>query len=288
MLRSQASGESPADQSIATIGISQLNVAPNKRRIERFRPIRQSWARFCTVLFDDDPRDFVQRIALVILIYVVAVVGREALHTMMPGSVRYLTFFPALLAAGLLCRLFPTLALLVAFSITGFFWIEPDVSVAPLYIHVALPLAFFLAGAAVVIPTVYSVNAHRRLIRQDEQLGVINDELRHRLKNLFAVISSICIQSFKKKGSLEEMSRNMIGRIQAIASAQDFLSITSTEGSNFGDLVHAIVDPICPDQARVAMSGEPAVLPSDVTSSFAFDSARTLDQRNKARSVEIG
>ena len=133
--------------------------------IKRFRLLRARWARIQSVLLDDDPRNVVKRIGIAILLYIAAVLGREALHLLMPDySVRYLTFFPALLASGLLCGVIPSVALLTAFSFTGFFWVEPTEPAAPLLMHFALTLTFALSGVGVVVPAVYGVNAHRRLL----------------------------------------------------------------------------------------------------------------------------
>ena len=262
--------ESQGEEVMAGLAVAESEITNAQTETDRARFMRRWWSQFRSILFDHDPRNLVQRIALVILLYLVAFLGREALHMLIPGSVRYLTFFPALLAAGLLCGFFPSIVLLAAFSITSVFWIEPAEVTVPLHMQVALTLTFALAGCAVIIPAVYSVNAHRRLIRQDEQLSLVNEELRHRLKNLFAVTSSICVQSLKEGHSKEEISHDVIGRIQAIASAQDLLSITSKEGSNLGDLVHAIVGPLCPDPARLEIKGEFIALPSDATTSFAL------------------
>jgi two-component sensor histidine kinase len=239
--------------------------------IKRFRLLRARWARIQSVLLDDDPRNVVKRIGIAILLYIAAVLGREALHLLMPDySVRYLTFFPALLASGLLCGVIPSVALLTAFSFTGFFWVEPTEPAAPLLMHFALTLTFALSGVGVVVPAVYGVNAHRRLARQEECLGVINNELHHRLKNLLSVTSSICVNSLKQGSSHEEISRNITGRIQAIASAQNFLLIGSNQGSDLRDLVQAIVGPLCPGPARIQIRGAAAALPADMTSSFAL------------------
>lgn len=228
-------------------------------------------ARVGSVLLDHDPRNVVRRIGIAVLLYVAAVLGREALHLLMPGfAVRYLTFFPALLAAGLLCGVVPSIALLTAFSFTGFFWVAPTEPAAPLLVHFALTLTFALAGAAVVVPAIYGVNAHRRLVRQERYLGVINNELRHRLKNLLSVTSSICASSLKHGTSQEEIYRKITGRIQAIASAQDFLSIDSTQGSDLRDLVRAIAGPLCPGSDRIQIRGGLAALPADMTTSFAL------------------
>jgi two-component sensor histidine kinase len=227
--------------------------------------------RIRSVLLDHDPRAVVRRTGIAVLLYIAAVAGREGLHLFMPGyAVRYLTFFPALLAAGLLCGLVPSIVLLTAFSLTGFFWIVPTEPTAPLLVHFALTLTFALAGSGVVVPAVYGVNAHRRLVRQEAYLGVINNELRHRLKNLLSVTSSICTSSLKHGSSEEEIYRNITGRIQAIAAAQDFLSVGSTQGSELRDLVRAVVGPLCPGSARSHIKGVAVALPADMTTSFAL------------------
>jgi hypothetical protein len=126
-------------------------------------------ARIASVLLDHDPRNVVRRTGIAVLLYIAAVLGREVLHLLMPGfAVRYLSFFPAILTAGLPCGLVPSIALLTAFALSGFFWIVPTEPVAPLPVHLALTPAFALAGAGVLLPAVYRVNAHRRLVRQDE------------------------------------------------------------------------------------------------------------------------
>ena len=228
-------------------------------------------ARIGSVLLDHDPRDVVKRTGIAVLLYIAAVLGREWLHLLMPGfAVRYLTFFPALAAAGLLCGLVPGIALLAALCITGFFWIVPAEPTAPLLVHLALTFTFALAGAGVVLPAVYGVNAHRRLERQEEYLDVINHELRHRLKNLLSVTSSVCTSSLKYGFSQEEILRNIVGRIQAIASAQDFLSVGSNQSLNLRELVQAVVGPLCPDPARIRIAGDLASVPAGLSTSFAL------------------
>ena len=255
-------------------GISKLVNAKTETeragaRRAQMSQLAESWARFRDVLFGDEPRGLLRRLALVILLYVAAVLGREAIHLVMPGAVRYFTFFPALMAAGFLCGFFPSIALLAAFAITGFFWIdEPDV--APIVVRFGLALAFLLSGVAVIATASYAVGARRRLKQHDERLAWLNDELRHRIKNLFAVTSSICSQSLNAAPDQKEMSYDIIGRIQAIASAQDFLSMTSTEGSDFRGLIDAIIEPMCPSPVCVEVAGPPVKLPPDSTTSFAL------------------
>jgi two-component sensor histidine kinase len=264
------------DQEALTVSVGISTPLNAKTEIERagaphaqMSQLRESWVRFGDVLFGDEPRSLLGRLALAILLYVAAVLGREAIHLVMPGAVRYFTFFPALLAAGFLCGFFPSIALLAAFAITGFFWIdEPDV--AAIAVRLGLALAFLLSGFVVITTASYAVGARRRLKQHDERLALFNDELRHRIKNLFAVTSSICSQSLNATPGQKEISSDIIGRIQAIASAQDFLSMTSTEGSDFRGLIDAVIEPMCPSPVCVEVAGPAVKLPPDSTTSFAL------------------
>src|SRR5271166_1971107 len=125
--------ESQGEEVMAGLAVAESEITNAQTETDRARFMRRWWSQFRSILFDHDPRNLVQRIALVILLYLVAFLGREALHMLIPGSVRYLTFFPALLAAGLLCGFFPSIVLLAAFSITSVFWIEPAEVTVPLH-----------------------------------------------------------------------------------------------------------------------------------------------------------
>jgi two-component sensor histidine kinase len=207
---------------------------------------------------------------LAILFYAAAVCGRDALHHLaMPGSVSYLTFFPTLIASAFLCGFFPTIALLIAFTATGFSWIDPA-GAASLSVRFMLAMIFAVAGTAMIIPTFYAVAAQKRLKQHEKQLAFINEELRHRLKNLLAITSAICRQSLKSGATKDEISRDIVGRIQAVARAQDFLAFASNTGSDFSALIAAVIDPLCPNPARLQASGPSVIIPADSVTAFAL------------------
>jgi two-component sensor histidine kinase len=218
--------------------------------------------------FRRNRRDLLARSALAVLLYIAAVLGRQALHLILPGLVRYLTFLPALMAAGFLCGLVPSIVLLVAFAITEFFWIGPDYEQVTM--RLILGLAFVVSGAAIVFPASYAVRVRNRLKMHEQRLVLINDELRHRIKNLFTIVCSLCTQTMSAQPNLGDMSRELIGRIQAVASAQDFLSIATSTGSELGGLTRAIIGPLCPQSARMKILGGSVLLPPHLTTSFAL------------------
>src|SRR5262249_23573071 len=76
------------------------DIPAGERILSRFKP---GWRAFADVLFLPEPRSRLERWSLAILLYVAAVVAREALLFFEP--VRDLTYFPALLASCFLCGL---------------------------------------------------------------------------------------------------------------------------------------------------------------------------------------
>jgi two-component sensor histidine kinase len=81
---------------------------------------------------------------------------------------------------------------------------------------------------------------------------------------------------------------SITGRIEAIAKAQDFLSIScSKQGSDLRDLVRAIVDPLCPEPCRIQIKGAAATLSSDTTTSFALILHELSTNADCAGTVEI-
>lgn len=112
--------------------------------------------------------------------------------------------------------------------------------------------------------------AHEGFRRQDEQLTLINRELKHRIKNLFSITNSICLRTIKGGGSVEDMSQAVSGRILAIALAQDLLSATATEGADLGELVHALVATLATEPSCLDVEGPAVKLPVDATTPMAL------------------
>jgi len=63
------------------------------------------------------------------------------------------------------------------------------------------------------------------------------------------------------------MSRSVSGRILAIASAQDLLSTTATQGADLRELVEKLVTSLA---TRIRIEGDSVRLPTDTTTPFAL------------------
>lgn len=104
----------------------------------------------------------------------------------------------------------------------------------------------------------------------EEKLELINGELKHRIKNLFAIASTICQQTIKHGGTADVMTAAVRGRIHALAAAQDMLTVTSSEGAQLMALVDGLVKTLAPAPESLKLSGHPVLLPASATTPFAL------------------
>lgn len=96
------------------------------------------------------------------------------------------------------------------------------------------------------------------LARFDEQRSLIQGELAHRSKNIFAVISSLLLVSARTETDLDNYVRNITGRIQALSKANDFI-VNVRPGddgstSSVADLIDALLAPFKRDTRQVIFS----------------------------------
>jgi PAS domain S-box-containing protein len=208
-----------------------------------------------------------RRAELAVLLLLSACAGRVLLDVLMPQQLPYLSFFPAVVIASFLCGSGPTSVLIAASAFAGTFW--PSGTEVTAHSLLAAGL-FSLSAALVAAPALYAAKARRLVQQRDDQLLLINRELKHRLQNLFAITSSVCQQTIKSDAARETLATIVAGRIEAIAKAQDLLSPSEKRGSDFRALAEAILAPLCPDSSRLSLSGPDFFLPVEATTAFAL------------------
>jgi hypothetical protein len=206
---------------------------------------------------------------LALLIFAAAVLVRIMLDAVIPERLPFITFFPAIAFASLLCGLGPAVLVLLLSAVVGVWWGELYEGSVVAFRFWAGSLFLILGGGIVGLVSYLTVLLDRTR-RQDEQLALINRELKHRIKNLFSITNSICQQTIKSGAPPEEISHAASGRILAIAAAQDLLSTTATEGADLRSLVDALVTPVAPHPSRLEILGDPAKLTAESTTSFAL------------------
>jgi two-component system CheB/CheR fusion protein len=135
----------------------------------------------------------------------------------------------------------------------------------------ALGALLFVVLSSLNLYLVYSLkSANNQRRDHEDQLELINRELKHRIKNLFTMATTVCQQTIRSGISLEAMSQAVAGRIHAIASGQELLSVTSDKGADLPELVDAVVKPVAPDPAKLKTSGPNATLDPHLTTPIAL------------------
>jgi PAS domain S-box-containing protein len=104
-------------------------------------------------------------------------------------------------------------------------------------------------GTAVDIHDLYAASESRDLLAK---------ELSHRIKNIFAVVSGLISLSTRKRPEMEEFGKELIGTIQALGRAHDY--VRPAEGSRRRSLHGMLEDLFSPygtgKDARVLVSGD--------------------------------
>jgi two-component sensor histidine kinase len=97
----------------------------------------------------------------------------------------------------------------------------------------------------------------------EEQQATIAAELNHRFKNVLSLVQSLASQTVRSSKSLESFNDAFSGRLQALASAHDFLTQTRSSGIGLSELVTSILAPFRSRDERIKASGSHISLPMD-------------------------
>jgi PAS domain S-box-containing protein len=101
----------------------------------------------------------------------------------------------------------------------------------------------------------------------EERQGVLLKELQHRTKNMLAIVQSIASSTLRRSDGLERAHEALIGRLHALARAQELVAAGKTVGAPVRELIDAQLSPF---GARVDMSGDPIIAGPTFTQSFAL------------------
>jgi two-component sensor histidine kinase len=198
------------------------------------------------------------------------VILRLILDTVAPGRVPYITFFPSVMLTAFYCNVPVTIVALLANAGIGTLWLDGPASESPLLFAMLGFLLFTLFGGANAGVIIYLKDVLTRLREKERQLALINQELKHRMRNLFAVTSSICSRTAKYSTSIAEAVSGIQGRIAAVASAQDLLGVGGEKTSDLRALVDSVVCPLAPSPSRLTIEGPDTQVSVSDTLQFAL------------------
>ena len=148
-----------------------------------------------------------QNYALALLIFAIALGARYLLDYVVPERLPFITFFPAVLIAAYFCGIGPAILVLILSAVAGAMWGEPSGSGEVSFFIASFLLFTVLSGVNVALVHGLTTTL-ARLRERDRQLEVINRELKHRIKNLFAIANSVCLQTIRSGAAVDAMSQS--------------------------------------------------------------------------------
>jgi two-component system CheB/CheR fusion protein len=103
----------------------------------------------------------------------------------------------------------------------------------------------------------------------EERQHMLYRDLRHRLKNSFAVVQAIAHQTMRSRPTAEEFIARFDGRLEALGAAHGLLSDSNWEGADLAELIHKQLAPYTSEgEPRYRVEGEPVALLIDVATPF--------------------
>ncbi|MEZ0058948.1 two-component sensor histidine kinase [Bradyrhizobium elkanii] len=94
-----------------------------------------------------------------------------------------------------------------------------------------------------------------------EALNLINEELKHRVKNTLTVLGAVASQTFRDNSSKDGLEK-YLGRLAAFARAHDLLTSANWAEAPLQDVVSTALTPYRTGDGRFAVSGPPLLVKS--------------------------
>jgi two-component sensor histidine kinase len=222
---------------------------------------------------------------LAAVIFALAALLRIFLSNFLPPSMPFLTFFVAVIFAALFAGTGP--GLVVVAASVAFAWrfhFSESHQFGDFSSTVAL--VSFGAMACLIVAVIHLLNRKvENLINERErneallqdsvlgelQLEQLNAELRHRLKNIFAVISGLVSQSARFSPDVQSFASALSGRLSAMGTAVDLVATRSFLGASLSELIADTMKPLVPPgSSRIIMDGPDGIVPGDVANALAL------------------
>lgn len=111
---------------------------------------------------------------------------------------------------------------------------------------------------------------HRK--QAEEQLKLVMQEMVHRVKNVFAVVQSIMVQTARRSTDMADFTRAVSDRLLALSRGHDQLAKGQWRSALLGDVVSGVIQPLVQEDAalRVVACGPDVELDSNQVQHFAL------------------
>ena len=180
-------------------------------------------------------------------------------------SAEFITYYPAVLVAALLCGAGPGLLAALLCGLAGWYFTLPprgswELAGPP---QVAVLLLYFVLSPIGALAVAALRRAIARLSAAERQQEVLVAELQHRTRNLLGIVRSMANQLAGASTSVDELQRNLDQRLAALGRVQTLLS-RGDEVIDFAELIRIELAAHIPDpnDPRVDLTGPHLPLPS--------------------------
>jgi len=218
-------------------------------------------------------------------IFAAAALLRAFLSNWLPVSMPFLTFYIAVLLATLLAGTGPGVLVVVASLLFAWrFYFIASHQFSEFETAIALLAFALMAGLIVAVVHLLNSKVESLLYERDRNEGLLQDsalgelqleqlnvELRHRLKNTFAVIAGLVSQSARYSIDVSSFANALSGRLAAMGTAMDLVATRSFLGASLNELVVDTLKPLVPPGAsRLTIQGADGIVPGDVANALAL------------------
>jgi two-component sensor histidine kinase len=216
-------------------------------------------------------------------IFLLAALLRATMEDWLHPNLPFLTFFIAVLLTTLIAGTGPGLLVIGAALLQVWYFYFASAGY-PGHAAAIVPLVMFGVLSSLIVAVVHLLNrkveglldqrARNEAMLQDSalaelQLEQLNVELRHRLKNTFAVIGGLVSQSARYSHDISAFASALSGRLSAMGTAMDLVATLNFTGAPLTELITDTLKPLVPPgRARLEIKGPETVVPGDVASAL--------------------
>jgi len=198
---------------------------------------------------------------------VVGTLLRTAVSWVDPGAAPYTIYFPFIVVIALACGALVALVALIVILLIGWWaFLPPFFAFAPITPRAILNISLFAIASIV---TIWLADAYRRAVEalhvEKRERELLVDELSHRGKNTFAVVSFIITSSLDDK---REQANEIVERVRAVSSTNDLITTSKAQTVQLKQILDQEFAPY--GTLRVTMSGEPVDLSANAGRGFAL------------------
>jgi two-component sensor histidine kinase len=206
---------------------------------------------------------------IAVLCVLAGAIIRWPLDPILIDAVPFITFFPAVLVSSVWGGTRSGLtALVLTIIVAGVGWIDPDGGLGLTILSGASVAAFAVFGGSVVLVAELLRSALKDLAKSEERANLLAAEMKHRVKNAFAIASAVSRQTSRNVDSVAEYRAALESRLNALAQAQELASKEAMDATDLSEVVGQICAPF--DLSRFGIAGPPFQLAHDLVPMMAL------------------